>query len=384
MIGTGGSAGVALARSIARTGRPAGSEAERRARARCASHLESRGFDVAEHSFDYSAFPGEWGTAGVGTCLALAALGGAAQVVSRARGTAETMALSATLSLIAAACGWWIGRWGTRSLRVRRCQGVNLVGRRGVPGVWLVAHLDTKGQPVSLAMRACGVVLVAFGWLVTLGGWIVYTVGGPSAHPVIVTGLVAAGIGALPLAGSVVLDRGTGALDNASGIATIFETVDLLPAGVPVGIVLTTAEELGLAGARAWGAGEPPGLALNCDGVDDEGEIVCVVGRDRSGRLTRAINGACERTGTRVHRRRALPGVLFDSVALADAGWDTMTVARGTLRSLARVHTAGDTLAAWKGGGVADVAAFLAAVAGAVVAEQHAVQHGDHPARREE
>jgi hypothetical protein len=86
--------------------------------------------------------------------------------------------------------------------------------------------------------------------------------------------------------------------------------------------------------------------------------------------------------------RRWLPGVLFDSVALADAGWDTMTVTRGTLHSLARVHTAGDTLAAWQGTGVAGMAAFLAATAGAIVATrdeaQQQAEHGDHPAGREE
>ena len=45
-----------------------------------------------------------------------------------------------------------------------------------------------------------------------------------------------------------------------------------------MGVLLTSAEELGLAGARAWvhawaQDGRAPGVALNCDGVDDRGTL---------------------------------------------------------------------------------------------------------------
>lgn len=332
--------------------------------------------------FQYSALPGRWATPIIGAFVAVGSLIGASMAAAHRMPEAAWLSVSAPVFVLL--FGSTTMRWGTRIIHGPGRSGVNLVGWRGVPSVWLMAHLDTKGQPVPLALRAGGLVLVGVGWLVTLAGWIVYALGSPIGTREIVAGLVVAGVGALPLAGSIVLDRGTGALDNASGIASIFETIDSLDPDFPVGVVVTTAEELALAGARAWAASwrcsGAPGIVVNCDGVDDEGQIICIVGRDSGGRLAGAIERGREVAGTTVRVRRSLPGVLFDSVALAEAGWDTMTVTRGTLRSLARVHTAGDTLAAWSGGGVAGVAAFLAAAAGAIVAEQH----GDHPARREE
>lgn len=375
----GGGKGVALARSIARSSRPAGSESERRARSECAEYLRSRGFRIVEQPFEYSPLVGKWATPFAGACISICALWAVVALVSRHDGTAQ---LLTALPMVVALALALASRHAIGSGPLR--EGVNLVGERGVPGIWLVAHLDTKGQPVPLLARAAGVLLVAVGWLVTLGGWIVHEFDRTGAIEILVVGLVVAAVGGLPLAASVVLDRGTGALDNASGIACIFEAIDQLDPDFSIGVVVTTAEELALAGARAWTAGKRPGIALNCDGVDDEGAMVCVVGRDRTGRLARAIGRAEAATGTRVQVRRSLPGVLFDSVALAQAGWDAMTVTRGTLHSLARVHTPDDTLAAWQGTGVAGVAAFLAATAGAIVAEHDEAQHGDHPAGREE
>jgi len=375
MTSAGGN-GIALARSIARTSRPAGSPAETNARVECWTFLHDRGFDVVEQLFEYSTWLGRWGTPRAGVALALVALALATSVRWPSLGALWFLWIALLVAAVTAG-EIWLARRGSR--RMPR-GGVNLVGRRGVPAVWLVAHLDTKGQPVSLFVRAGGVILVAVGWLVTLGGWIVYALGDTGGQTIVFGGLILAFLGALPLMACFVTDRGTGALDNASGIATIFEAVDLLPPDVPIGVLVTTAEELALAGARAWADEVPPAVAINCDGVDDEGEIVCIVSRDPRGRLTRAIEQVRDHADVGVRVRRTLPGVLFDSVALADAGWAAMTVARGTLRSLARVHTAADTLAAWKGSGVAGTAAFVAAVAGAIVGRDD----GDHPAEREE
>jgi hypothetical protein len=375
-----GGDGVALARSIARTSRPAGSNAEAQARAACVSLLESRGFDVAEHPFEYSTLPGRFATPYAGGYVALFSFAGAAAAVAQWWAVGQTLAAVAFLSLVALAVSWAGARWGTRRARSGRRPGVNLVARRGVPNIWLVAHLDTKGQPVSLVVRAAGVVVIAVGWLVTLAGWIVFALGSAAGRAGVVGGLILAGLGAMPLAACFVTDRGTGALDNASGVATIFETVERLSPDVPIGVLVTTAEELALAGARAWAADRPPAIAINCDGVDDEGEIACILSRDPGGRLRRAIERSTGVTGVRARVRRSSPGVLFDSVALAEAGWQTMTVARGTLRSLARVHTAGDTLAAWSGSGVAETAGFVASVVSSIVDGDD----GDHPAAREE
>ena len=57
---------------------------------------------------------------------------------------------------------------------------------------------------------------------------------------------------ALPVMASIVGARSVGALDNASGVAAVLRTAELLPRGAAIGVLLTSAEELGLAGARAW------------------------------------------------------------------------------------------------------------------------------------
>lgn len=372
-----GADGLALAKAIAAAPRPAGSAAEASARALLAERLANLGFTVAERSFEYSELPGRWGTPIVGAWLALAAFGGVLGVLRG--GNDRSVGIALVAAALAAGAGWWLERWGTRALRVCRRSGTNLEARRGVPAVWLVAHLDTKSQPVSLALRAGGVVLSALGWLVALTAWGMARIASAPPGDFVVFGLLVAGVGALPLAGSLVGSNGTGALDNCSGVVTILEAVTCLPPDAPVGVLVTTAEELALAGARAWGDVMPAGRAINCDGVDDTGEIVCLVARDRSGELRRAIGLACA-SEVQYRTRRSLPGVLFDSVALADAGWDVMTVTRGRLSSLGRVHTSRDTLALWTGRGVPETATFVAGVAGAMIAKLG----NDHPAEREE
>jgi hypothetical protein len=60
---------------------------------------------------------------------------------------------------------------------------------------------------------------------------------------------------------------------------------------------------------------------------------------------------------------RLIPGILTDSVALADAGWQSVTLSRGTIRTLQRIHTARDTLSGMRGAGIAGAARVLAGAA---------------------
>jgi hypothetical protein len=53
-------------------------------------------------------------------------------------------------------------------------------------------------------------------------------------------------------------------------------------------------------------------------------------------------------------------GLLTDSVAFADAGWETVTVSRGSLATLRRIHTPADSLARLRGDGIDEVATLLA------------------------
>jgi hypothetical protein len=161
-----------------------------------------------------------------------------------------------------------------------------------------------------------------------------------------------------PIVLSIVQARSPGALDDASGVAAVLLAAARVPRGTPLGVLLTSAEELGLAGSRAWARGRPPGVALNCDGVDDRGALVCMHGARAPARLLGAIARA---GGPAVRRRRLLPGILTDSVALADAGWETVTVSRGTAATLARIHRPADRPDRLTGEGIAGAAALLAA-----------------------
>ena len=134
---------------------------------------------------------------------------------------------------------------------------------------------------------------------------------------------------------------------------------------VSCGVLLSGAEELGLAGARAWATGHDTGIALNCDGVDDEGRLVIMYDREVPRAVVAAVRAAAApRIGARA--RRMPLGLLTDSTALAAAGWQAVTVSHGSLATLRRVHTTRDSLAALRGTAIDDVAGILARAAEAL------------------
>ena len=94
-----------------------------------------------------------------------------------------------------------------------------------------------------------------------------------------------------------------------------------------------------------------PSVALNCDSVDDEGPLVAMYSRVATRRADRAPGGGRRGASRREPPRvlRLIPGILTDSVALADAGWETVTLSRGTIRTLQRIHTSRDTLSSMRG-----------------------------------
>ena len=170
-------------------------------------------------------------------------------------------------------------------------------------------------------------------------------------------------VGAVPLMASTVGSRNHGTLDNASGVAAVLEAAALIPMTARVGVVITDAEELALAGARAWATTRTPVVALNCDSVDDDGDLVVMYSRLVPSPLLSRIRAAASAHGEVLKVFRLIPGILTDSVALADAGWVTVTLSRGTVRTLMRIHTSRDTLATMDGRGIAGAARVLAQTA---------------------
>lgn len=236
----------------------------------------------------------------------------------------------------------------------RRVQGINLIatpspraGQSVRPSVWLVAHYDSKGQPISMALR-----LLGFGSLfIGLIGLLLAPI------PALFAVVLGAAIAVL----NRVNDKSPGAVDNATALVAVFMTLDQLLHDANVGVVFPDAEELGLVGARALAADRADlfaGAALiNLDGLDDVGRPIAFL--HRPGRIGEAIASAL---GAR--RWRWLP-VVVDGIALARVGGggaECVTILKGNLQTMRIVHRPGDTPDRVRLDGAASIAAGLARV----------------------
>ena len=214
----------------------------------------------------------------------------------------------------------------------------------GRPAVWLVAHYDSKGQPISMWVRLAGFTLLVLGVLLFLFNWI--------------AAVGTLGVGLAIVSQNRVNDNSPGALDNASAVITVLMAIDQVPREAAVGIVFPDAEEYGLAGARALAAERAElfkdAAVVNLDGIDDIGGITAFA--HRSGPIGEAVARALEAS-----RWRWLP-VVVDGIALARVARESVTILKGNIRSMEAVHTPHDTTARLRLDGAAQVAAGLARV----------------------
>jgi len=227
--------------------------------------------------------------------------------------------------------------------------GVNLIGRpdgltAGRPTTWLVAHYDSKGQPISMWVRLAGFTLLVLGALLFLLNWI--------------AAVVTLGLGLAIVSQNRVNDNSPGALDNASAVVTVLMAIDQVPRDAAVGIVFPDAEEYGLAGARALVADRAElfrdAAIINLDGIDDIGGIT--VFAHRPGPIGDAVARALAAS-----RWRWLP-VVVDGIVLARVARECVTILKGNIKSMEAVHTPHDTTARLRLDGAAHVAAGLARV----------------------
>jgi len=255
-----------------------------------------------------------------------------------------------------------VARRGVLTTPLLRSRGVNVEATRGDrPTLWLSAHLDSKSQPIPTMIRSAAFLIEGFGFVLAL---VLAIAAAATASPHAFFWQFAAAvtlIGAVPVVLSIVGSTSPGALDNASGVVTVIEAARQLGPRAGLGILITDAEELGLAGARAWASDATRHIILNCDGVDDQGEVQVMFTGARPAGILDAVSRASATTGVRCLAGRLVPGVLTDSVAFTDGGSRSVTFSRGTLRSLARVHTKRDSLPRLRGTGIAETAALIAA-----------------------
>jgi len=246
----------------------------------------------------------------------------------------------------------------------QRASSTNLEATRGTPVVWLVAHIDSKSQTVPILVRIVSSVLLAIvsasALLVILLSLVSIRVAPEVWHVLAAAAVVAA----IPSIFCFVRNDSPGALDNASGVATVLLASQLASAVQNLGVLISSGEELGLAGARAWAAASRPGmLIINCDTVDDAGGWRCMYNGPKPARIVAAAETIAARLALRVAIGRMIPGILADSMAFADRGLESVTISRGRLSTLARIHTRRDTSIGLAGTGVVEGAALLSALA---------------------
>lgn len=231
----------------------------------------------------------------------------------------------------------------------------------------MVAHIDSKSQTIPMLVRIASIVVAAMAiaimaaslmssWLVTARGDLDWS----QAEWLLASAAIAL-LATIPLICCLTGNRSPGAVDNASGVISVLLAARALAARPNVGVVITSGEELGLAGARAFVESHPTrAIAVNCDTIEDGGEFRCMASGAR-GAVAAAVRRAASRLAVNVPIRALLPGILADSVAFADAGWDSVTLSRGNIATLARVHTTSDTRERLNGTGIAKAARLLAA-----------------------
>ena len=320
--------------------------------------LEAHGFSVTEEPFAYSAAIGRWM---VPVCATLVAVALGATSMAWRRGSASTTTTIAlgVLGLAMAAAARWAASTGVLTFPLARREGVNLVATRGAPTMWLVAHLDSKSQPMPTLLRAGLLVLLGLALVATVAASIWWPASRPAPWALPLVGTVAG----MVLSFATVGDDSPGARDNASGVAAVLAAVAHLPTEQSLGVVIPSAEELGLAGMRAWVRGRSPAAALNVDTVDDVGQWRCMVHGSASRSLAQSVAAAMGARGMGAPRvSGVLPGLLTDGVALGDAGWRAVTLSRGNWQTLARIHRPGDSVLGLVGTGADELSSVLAAL----------------------
>jgi hypothetical protein len=349
-----------LLAQVSRSPRFAGSPAEAATRRACRTELEKLGLECREIDFEYSQWPGRWGPplaagAQLATILVVASTG-------RNGDPVHALAYGAMLLIALAIASRWVRRHGTIALPLMRAGATNLEASRGQPKVWLVAHLDTKSQTVPMLYRIAGALALNVISLAVFVAVLLQIAGFAGVRSYWLLLSLAAGIAALPSLLCLVRNDSPGAVDNASGVAAVLLAARQISRDKPFGVLLTSAEELGLAGARAWADHALSGTRfVNCDTVDDSGVWLCMHNGPKP-QLSARVETTGRGLGLKVRARGLIPGILADSVAFADRGLEAVTISRGRLATLARIHTRRDNSTVLTGSGIADASTLLAAL----------------------
>lgn len=323
------------------------------------ARLEAAGLAVEVQGFRFSTWPGRFAVPVLGAVL-LCAFAGAALLGLRDQAASAAAVLAATMLVLLPVP--FLAGPAVMHLPFGRATGMNLLAVRpgATPRFLVVAHRDSKSQPVPLGLRIAAAAVVLF----ALPGALVAAVSGVVT---VTLALSAAGIAASAiLLACGVGNASPGALDNATGLAALLELAVREKAG-DVAFLVTDAEELALAGgraaARAWTHAE---AVINLDGLDDEGPLRILVGRGRAAvlraaPLQEALAAAARDRGQAVGTHTVPAGLMVDHLPFAAAGAPALTVMRGHTTALATVHRRKDAVGRLTGAGSMQVAAVVTA-----------------------
>jgi hypothetical protein len=253
-------------------------------------------------------------------------------------------------------------RW-TSDFPFMRAKSVNLEAIRGVPRLWLVAHLDSKSQTIPMLFRIAGSLAQGLIALVALLMLLLALTGVWHFERAWLVLQVAAVVAAVPTIICWVRNDSDGALDNATGVVAVLLAASSLDDAQNLGVLLTSGEELGLAGARDWARTAARDISvLNCDTFDDVGNWRCMHTGKAPQKLTAAAETSASALGLHLSSGRLIPGILADSIAFSDLGIPAVTLSRGTLSTLARIHTRRDSSTVLTARGAADASRLLSQI----------------------
>lgn len=345
--------------------RLAGSEGAARTADEMRARLEALDYRIRELPFRFSTWPGRYGLPLVGALLGTAAV--AATLLLLAGDAGAALVVTVAAAAVVGALGLLAGV-AIDDLPWSRLQSTNWIAHRPAarPRFLIVAHRDSKSQPVSTLVRTAAVALAGVGWVALVAIALAAAI-----DPAWQWTPLTIGVGVVLLAASATLafarsgNESPGALDNASGLAALLAIAARERDNDDVAFLITDAEELGLAGARAVRHRLPvmEGI-VNLDGLDDEGEVRVVERhgwppRGLAPNLAAALLAVAAALDVPARRQDLPVGMLVDHVAFAEIGLPCVTVVRGTVDSLRRVHRPSDTADRLDGRGAASVAAIV-------------------------
>jgi hypothetical protein len=373
----------ALLRRIAQP-RLTGSEGARAVTAEVRDTLAGLGYTVQEHPFRFNPTFGRFGLSAVGLVYAVGAFAAAALLYGARPYPAIVVLI---LILVLAGVIAMFGRPLLDGLAAGLREGSNLLAlpADSRPKYLIVAHRDSKSQPVPLSFRGPAIAFALIAW-VALFVLALASIAQPVSEALALFVGIVAFIAGLILLFCWVENHSPGALDNASGVVALIGIAGRERTAGDVAFLVTDAEELGLAGARAI-AGQLPNVigAINLDGLDDEGGFWIVERfgwprkRGLAPHLAAAMLRAADEQGLDA-RRRDLPfGILLDHIPLVQAGTPAISVLRGGLRSLRRVHRPDDDLDHLRGDGITPTVALVARALELLRSQEpvaHAAAHG--------